>query len=183
MFGGAGAGEGACVCREHEWSENTCEGLRPRCPTSGLGLWCTPWPPPDLFTAQVEKNLGKGIQFLEVCVCGFPMWPGRGEHRGLRRALGHVGHQPSGLVLEVRLTSFSEFTRASSPPPFWPRTYIGCFFSTGGTDGKGFTSFIHLLRDAFNLPASSHASHMTSSHQGCGRGYWAISLLLGNVSC
>lgn len=105
-----------------------------------------------------------------------------GSTEGLAEHWGVWGTQPSGLVLGSQpdfLLLSSQGLLVPHPSP----THIGCFFSTGGTDGKGSTSFIHLLRDAFNLPAHSLSSHMTSSHNGCGRGSWAIFLLLGNVSC
>lgn len=88
---------------------------------------------------------------------------------------GMRGTQPSGQVLEVSPRSQGLLAA--------PTYYIRCSSCSEGTDGKGSTSFSHLLRDAFNLSAHGHSSHMTSSHNGCGRGYWAVSLLLGNVFC
>lgn len=63
-----------CVCRGCWWlCRGVCMqrsvkgviaewgGVRPPCPTRGLGLWFTPWPPLDLSTLQAGQNLGKGM--------------------------------------------------------------------------------------------------------------------------
>lgn len=93
------------------------------------------------------------------------MGPGRGDTE-LGESWGRWGTQPRGQVLEVSLTSCPESTPAS-PPISAPHIILAAFSMMEELMGKGSTSFTHLRRDAFNLPARGLPSRMTSSPNGC----------------
>lgn len=92
MFGGAGGGVGARMCSEHEWNENTCEGLRPRCPTSGAVVYTLASSPP-----LHSRSRGTWVKADSLWKCvwgGSPCGLEEGSTEGFTELWGMWGIRP-----------------------------------------------------------------------------------------
>lgn len=134
--------------------------VRPHCPTSSLGCGLHRGLIPTPLHSSGWEELSQVIQPPEGGG-GCPIGPGRGDTE-LGEPWGRWGTQPRGQVLEISLTSCPASTPAPRPLSA-PHITLAAVSVMEELMGKGSTSFTHLLRDAFNLPAHGLSSPTPSS--------------------